>query len=78
MQPSAEVVDVCLETVDTLKKFLRREWESDDAMRSSVGALLGRLAEFASREFGEEAVLVLAPARRKQRRERRPARAARS
>jgi len=62
MQPSAEVVDVCLETVDTLKKFLRREWESDDAMRSSVGALLGRLAEFASKEGGEEAVLVQAGA----------------
>ena len=62
LQPSGEVVDVCLEAVDTLKKFLRREWENDDAMRSSVGALLGRLAEFASREFGEEAALSRAGA----------------
>jgi chemosensory pili system protein ChpA (sensor histidine kinase/response regulator) len=62
IQPSAEVVDVCLEAVDTLKKFLRHEWENDDAMRSSVGALLGRLAEFASREFGEEAALARAGA----------------
>jgi chemosensory pili system protein ChpA (sensor histidine kinase/response regulator) len=54
LQPSAEVVDVCLEAVDTLKKFLRREWESEDTMRSSVGALLGRLAEFSPKEPGEE------------------------
>ena len=60
LAPNAEVVDVCLETVDTLRKFLRREWESDDVMRSSVSALLERLAELTSKEGGEEAVSVRA------------------
>jgi chemosensory pili system protein ChpA (sensor histidine kinase/response regulator) len=63
LAPTAEVVDACLETVDTLKKFLRREWESDDVMRSSVSALLERLAELTSKEGGEEAVSVRAEGR---------------
>ena len=61
LQPSAEVVDVCLETVDTLKKLLRRDWENDDAMRSAVGALLSRLAEISPKELGAESASPRVP-----------------
>jgi len=54
MQPSAEVVDLCLASVDVLKKTLRREWADEAEMRAGVDSLLGRVAEFAPQEVEEE------------------------
>ena len=47
IEPSPQVVDLCLESVDVLKKTLHRQWTDDAEMRTSVDSLLGRIAEFA-------------------------------
>src|SRR6267378_5358516 len=47
IQPSPSVVDLCLESVDTLKKTLHRQWADEVEMRTGVDSLLGRIAEFA-------------------------------
>jgi chemosensory pili system protein ChpA (sensor histidine kinase/response regulator) len=47
IEPSAGVVDVCLESVDVLKKSLHRQWADESEMRAGVDSLLGRIAEFA-------------------------------
>jgi chemosensory pili system protein ChpA (sensor histidine kinase/response regulator) len=53
LQPSAEIVDICLESVDVLKKFLHRQWAGDLEMRASVDPLLGRIAELVPEEATE-------------------------
>jgi chemosensory pili system protein ChpA (sensor histidine kinase/response regulator) len=53
---SAEITDVCLQTVDSLRKFLHREWTSDDEMRSTVGPLLARMAHWLPEDLLEDAV----------------------
>jgi len=50
IEPSPEVVDLCLASVDVLKKTLRREWADETEMRSGVDSLLGRIAAFAPPE----------------------------
>jgi len=50
IQPSPAVVDICLESVDILRKTLRREWPDEADMRAGVDSLLGRIAEFAPLE----------------------------
>jgi chemosensory pili system protein ChpA (sensor histidine kinase/response regulator) len=47
IEPSPAVVDLCLESVDVLKKTLHRQWASEVEMRTGVDSLLGRIAEFA-------------------------------
>jgi len=55
IQPSPAVVDLCLESVDVLKKTLHRDWADEADMRAGVDSLLGRIAEFAPLEAEEEA-----------------------
>jgi chemosensory pili system protein ChpA (sensor histidine kinase/response regulator) len=55
LKPSAEIVDICLQSVDVLKKFLHRQWATDTEMVTVVDPLLARIAELAPEEF-EEAV----------------------
>jgi chemosensory pili system protein ChpA (sensor histidine kinase/response regulator) len=55
LKPSANIVDICLESVDVLKKFLHRQWSSDDEMRAAVDPLLAQIAELAPEEI-EDAV----------------------
>lgn len=45
LAPGAEVTDVCLETADLLKKFLRQEWFSEADARAAVDSLFARIAE---------------------------------
>jgi chemosensory pili system protein ChpA (sensor histidine kinase/response regulator) len=45
VQPNAEIVDVCLESVDVLKKFLHRQWSSETEMAAAVDPLLARIVE---------------------------------
>ena len=45
LQPSGEIVDVCLDSVDVLKKFLHREWFGDAQMAATIDLLLARIAE---------------------------------
>jgi chemosensory pili system protein ChpA (sensor histidine kinase/response regulator) len=55
LEPSPEMVDLCLESVDILRKTLRREWPGEVEMRSGVDSLLGRIAQYAPVEVEEEA-----------------------
>jgi len=45
LQPNAEIVDVCLDSVDVLKKFLHRQWASHAEMAQALNPLLARIAE---------------------------------
>ena len=45
LQPSAEIIDLCLESVDVLKKFLHRQWSGDAEMRGAVNPLLARISD---------------------------------
>ena len=47
IEPSPAVVDICLESVDVLKKTLHHQWADESEMREGVDSLLGRIAEFA-------------------------------
>ena len=47
LQPSGEIVDLFLQSVDVLKQFLHRQWPSDADMAAAVDPLLGRVAELA-------------------------------
>jgi chemosensory pili system protein ChpA (sensor histidine kinase/response regulator) len=55
IEPSPAVVDICLESVDVLKKTLHQQWADESEMRNGVDSLLNRIAEFAPVEI-EEAV----------------------
>jgi chemosensory pili system protein ChpA (sensor histidine kinase/response regulator) len=59
LRPSAEIIDICLDAVDTLKKFLYHQWPDDAAMQSSVQGLFARIARLVPPEKEEE---VAAPA----------------
>jgi chemosensory pili system protein ChpA (sensor histidine kinase/response regulator) len=54
LQPSAEIVDLCLQSVDVLRKFLNRQWSSDAEIAGAVDPLLARIGELAP-EVDEEA-----------------------
>ncbi|HEV2491185.1 MAG TPA: response regulator [Candidatus Acidoferrales bacterium] len=45
--PNAAITDICLQSVDVLKKFLHHDWPDEATARSSVDLLLSRIAEFA-------------------------------
>src|SRR4029077_9854007 len=51
---SPEITDVCLQTLDALRKFLHRQWANDDEMRLTVGPLLARIAQWIPEEFLED------------------------
>jgi chemosensory pili system protein ChpA (sensor histidine kinase/response regulator) len=53
LDPSPSVIDVCLESVDILKKTLHRQFLDDAEMRTVVDSLLGRIAEFAPADGDE-------------------------
>ena len=54
LQPSAEIVDLFLQSVDVLKKFLHRQWQSEPEMAAAVDSLLTRISELAPEEPAEE------------------------
>ena len=53
LEPSPDLVDICLESVDVLRKTLRREWPTEVEMRAGVDSLLGRIAQYAPPEAEE-------------------------
>jgi chemosensory pili system protein ChpA (sensor histidine kinase/response regulator) len=69
LQPSAEIVDICLESIDALKKFLYRQWSDEPTLQTSVKSLLARIGRLAPEEIElaevsdqqESAVVPLAP-----------------
>ena len=50
LRPSAEIIDLCLEAVDVLKKFLYRQWPDEGTMKSAVHGLFARIARLAPEE----------------------------
>jgi chemosensory pili system protein ChpA (sensor histidine kinase/response regulator) len=62
IQPSPSVVDICLESVDVLKKTLHREWADEAEFRAGVDSLLGQIAAFAPQEIEEQAPATVAEA----------------
>ncbi|HMC32473.1 MAG TPA: Hpt domain-containing protein, partial [Candidatus Angelobacter sp.] len=63
LRPSAEIIDICLDAVDTLKKFLYHQWPDDATMRSFVQGLFARISRLAPAEKEtENAAPVAAPA----------------
>ena len=62
LRPSAQIVDVCLEAADVLKKFLYRGWRDELTMQAAVKSLLGRIARLAPEELeAEPAPVVVEP-----------------
>ena len=59
IDPSPAVVDICLESVDVLKKSLHHQWADESEMRAGVDSLLGRIAEFAPLEPEEDEAVAL-------------------
>ena len=55
LKPSAQIVDLCLEAVDTLKKFLYRQWPDEPTMQAAVASLLTKIARLAPEEQPETA-----------------------
>ena len=55
LRPSAEIVDICLESVDILKKILYKQWPDETTLQLSVKLLLIRIASLAPEEALEEA-----------------------
>jgi chemosensory pili system protein ChpA (sensor histidine kinase/response regulator) len=55
LHPNADIIDICLQSVDVLKKLLHRQWESDAEMRGTIDPLLGRIEELAPEEGAQEA-----------------------
>ncbi len=53
LEPSADVVDVCLQSLDVLKKCLNNQWADEAEQRAGVDSLLARIAEFAPEEAEE-------------------------
>ncbi len=50
LRPSAEIIDICLDAVDTLKKFLYHQWPDEATMQSAVQALFTRISRLAPAE----------------------------
>src|SRR5258708_30208114 len=50
LRPSAEIIDICLEAVDILKKFLYRQWTDEKDMQAVVQPLFTRIGRLAPEE----------------------------
>ncbi len=63
LEPTPDVVDLCLDCMDVLKKCVHRQWKDDAELRVSVDSLLARIAEYAPQEAedGEAAPASTAP-----------------
>jgi len=50
LRATPEVVDLCLESVDVLKKTIHQQWADDEAAAAGLQAIVERLAPYAPRE----------------------------
>jgi chemosensory pili system protein ChpA (sensor histidine kinase/response regulator) len=55
LDPTPHVIDLCLESVDVLKKTLHKQWTDETEMRTGVDSLLNRIAEVAPMDEEEVA-----------------------
>lgn len=44
LRPNPQIIDICLESVDVLKKFIYRQWTDDVEMQAAVQMLFARIA----------------------------------
>ena len=51
LRPSAQIVDLCLESVDTLKKLLYRQWPDDQTFQAAAKKLMARIAQLVPEEI---------------------------
>ncbi|MGC2209356.1 MAG: hybrid sensor histidine kinase/response regulator [Candidatus Korobacteraceae bacterium] len=61
LQPSATIVDLCLETVDVLKKVIYRQWDDEAGFQLGARMLIARLDRMASADV-EATAAVAEPA----------------
>ena len=50
LRPTAAIVDICLESVDTVKKFLYRQWPNEATLQSATKSLLAKIARLTPEE----------------------------
>ena len=50
VKPTQQVIDLCLESVDAIKKLVYGQWPDESTLQSSVKSLLGRLQQAATVE----------------------------
>ncbi|MGC2741635.1 MAG: Hpt domain-containing protein, partial [Candidatus Angelobacter sp.] len=62
LRPSAEIIDICLDAVDTLKKFLYHQWTDEAVMQASVRGLFSRIARLVPPEKEEDVATPAATA----------------
>ena len=53
IEPLPHIIDLCLESVDVLKKTLHKQWNDESEMRAGVDSLLNKIAEVAPAELEE-------------------------
>lgn len=53
LEPTPQVIDLCLVSTDVLKKTLQKQWADEAEMRTGVDSLLAQIAEFAPIEMEE-------------------------
>ena len=53
LEPTPQVIDLCLASTDVLKKTLQKQWADEAEMRTGVDSLLAQIAEFAPLEVDE-------------------------
>jgi len=53
LKPSATIIDLCLETVDVLKKLIYRQWEDEASFQLAARTLLAKLDQIAPAEVDE-------------------------
>jgi chemosensory pili system protein ChpA (sensor histidine kinase/response regulator) len=61
LKPSATIIDLCLESVDVLKKLIYRQWEDEPSFQLAARTLIARLDRIAPTE-AEPAAAATVPA----------------
>src|SRR2546428_100943 len=56
IDPTPSIIDLCLESVDVLKKTLHKQWTDESETRTGIDSLLNKIAEVAPMEAEESAV----------------------
>jgi len=56
LKPSAAIIDLCLETVDVLKKMIYRQWEDEASFQLAARTLIARLERVAPADVEAPAV----------------------
>src|SRR5262249_51522909 len=54
LSPTAAIVDICLESVDTLKKFLYRQWADEATQPRASNSLPPKTARLPRKEFAPQ------------------------